>query len=182
MPFFWIKADQLYNVADSQDSGSLEIYDGGTGRPVLIAAVRPFGAMPRALTIASAADPVQPLASSAPCMMISMQEEICHKLEIRGKDNRMWGTLLPISSDSYGIYQARKDPVLTLDGDQENGCLTAKMGGEIVARAARDRDGDHLEVGVKPHIDPILMLMCVLGVVIFNPEEPEPTGDPACGT
>lgn len=188
MPFFLVKADELYNVADTGEAGgALEILDGGTKRPVLVTSIKQFGAKPRVLTLASALEPDRPCASSTPCMMVSMEEEICHKIELRGnfdsaagrtvEDGRIWGTMLPLSSDTYGVFfQGQKEPLIMLEGDQENGRLTAKVGGEVVAHATRDSDGDHLEIGVNPHVDPILMLMCILAVVIFNPEEPEPLG------
>jgi len=47
-----------------------------------------------------------------------------------------------------------------------------KLGEEIVAHAAHNGPKKQVEIGVKPQIDPVLMLICVLAVLIFNPEEP----------
>lgn len=96
--------------------------------------------------------------------------EPCSELQIRNKDNVVWGTVSPRAQDSYGVFQGEKQ-VFSLEGDQEAGRLIAYLEGEPIAHAARSASCEHLEVGVKPHIDPILMLIVFLSVVIFNPEE-----------
>jgi len=132
------------------------------------------------LMISPIMEPDQPLAYGAPFVTSSLHGDICRKVEIRSRDNRIWGTLLPTDAETYGVFRSTSEPALTLDADQESGRLTAKVKDEIVARAMLGRDRKHLEVSVEPLVDPVPVLMSVLAVVIFDPEEPEPTQDAAC--
>jgi len=167
--YFCIPAEHLYTVADSESTGSFDILRGGPMEPVFAASVRPYGSCPRALLLSAATMRERPLASCAATSSRALYH--CAELELRGQDNRFWGTLIAQGSDIYSVYQSGTRQVLVLEGDQANGRLVVWLGDEVVAHAARGPDGEHLEVGVRPQIDPVLMLICVLAVVIFNPED-----------
>jgi len=170
-PLFNIQAEDLYKVVDGDSTGNFDI--SCEGKSIIAASVLPWGAAPRALLICSAARRGEPLASCAPSMTSygGAAVEICSKLEIRSKDNTLWGTLSPQGSDSYTVMSAHRR-VLSLFGDQDTGRLLVKIPtDEVVAHAARDAAGQVLELGMRPEIDPILMIVCILSIVVFNPEE-----------
>lgn len=170
-PFFTIKAEDLHSVVEGEATGNFDIYfERG---PIFAASVLPWGAAPRALLICSAERRGEPLASCAPTMSSynGTSVEICSKLEIRGRDNTIWGTMSAQGADTYAVLSAHRR-VLSLFGDQDTGRLIVKIPtDEVVAHAARDAAGQVLELGVRPEVDPILITICILAVVIFNPEE-----------
>mmetsp|Transcript_71040 Transcript_71040/g.141128 ORF Transcript_71040/g.141128 Transcript_71040/m.141128 type:complete len:533 (-) Transcript_71040:69-1667(-) len=96
--------------------------------------------------------------------------EPCAEVQICDQAGDIWGTLSPKGQDSYGIYKGDRR-VLTLAGDRPAGRLAIFLDSEPLAHAARGRTGEHLEIGVKPPCDPILMLTCLLAVVVLNPEQ-----------
>lgn len=109
--------------------------------------------------------------SPGACSVVQGQiVEPCSELQIKNKEDVVWGTLSARGGDRYAVRR-RGEQVLALEGDQDSGRLIVFLEGEPIAHAARSAASEHLEVGVKPNIDPILMLACVLSVVIFNPEE-----------
>lgn len=90
-------------------------------------------------------------------------------MQICNKAGDVWGTLSPTGQDSYGVYQGDRR-VMTIAGDKQVGSLGIFLDNEPLARAGRDRTGEHVEIGVKPPCDPILMLMFVLAVIVLNPD------------
>lgn len=107
----------------------------------------------------------------------------CSQLDIRDGDGKFWGSIVPTGSDSYCVVRNGRQ-VLFVEGVQEVGrLLIFAAGAEPLAHAARvvQNDVAMLEVGVKPQVDPILSLIVILGVVIFNPEERCPTPLPSVG-
>lgn len=96
--------------------------------------------------------------------------EPCSALQLRSKDGSVWGTLLSNGEDRYSVHRAGEQ-LLMLEGNQEEGCLVVFLEGEPIAHAARSDGSKYLEVGVKPSVDPILMLACILAVVIFDPTD-----------
>lgn len=170
-PYFIIQTEDLFSVVEGEATGNFDI--SCEGKPMFAASVLPWGAAPRALLICSAARRGEPLASCAPTLSsyTSATEEICSKLEIRRRDNSLFGTLSPHGADSYAVLSGHRR-VLSLFGDQDTGRLLVKIPtNEVVAHAARDPQGQVLEVGMRPEIDPVLMIICMLSVVIFNPED-----------
>jgi len=170
-PYFTIRAEDIYNVVEGEATGNFDISAEGTS--IFAASVLPWGAAPRALLICSAACRGEPLASCAPTLSSysGATVDICSELEIRSRDNTLWGTLSPHGADSYAVLSGHRR-VLSLFGDQDTGRLLVKIpSNEVVAHAARDAVGQVLELGMRPEIDPVLMLICILSVVIFNPEE-----------
>jgi len=171
--FFLIAADRL--PAEVGTVGDFEILRGVSHEPSFYASVAcapPTGK--RVFALAAAGRP-SALSSCAPspgaCPMVGGQAmEPCSELQIRNQDNIIWGTLTPRGADRYSVHRG-KEQVLTLVGDQDSGRLVVYLEDEPVAHAARSQGSEYLEVGVKPTIDPILMLTCILAVVIFNPEE-----------
>lgn len=95
--------------------------------------------------------------------------EPCASVQICNKAGDVWGTLSPTGQDSYGVYQGDRR-VMTIAGDKQVGSLGIFLDNEPLARAGRDRTGEHVEIGVKPPCDPILMLMFVLAVIVLNPD------------
>jgi len=170
-PYFTIRAEDIYNVVEGEVTGNFDI--SCEGQPIFAASVLPWGVAPRALLICSAARRGEPLTSCAPALSSysGATEKICSKLEIRSKDNTVWGTLSPHGANSYAVFSGHRH-VLSLFGDQDTGRLLVKIStNEVVAHAARDAVGQVLELGMRPEIDPILIIVCMLSVVIFNPKE-----------
>lgn len=167
--YFTISTDSLQNIAESDDAtGDFEVLRGGSRQePLWVVSVLPWGSAPRALVIYDARNRGECLAACAPSVVNSGSE-----LEIRDQDGRIWGTLSPQGSDTYAVFQGPGRPVLNLLGNQDTGQLMVKIGEEIVAHAAHNGQKKQVEIGVRPQVDPVLMLVCVLGVLIFNPEEP----------
>lgn len=117
--------------------------------------------------------------------------EPCSQLDIKDKDGALWGSIVPTGGDSYMVVHNGQQ-ALIVEGVQEAGRLlifalpsrgSLPNLAEPVAHAARvvQNNVAMLEVGVKPHLDPILALTVILGVVIFNPEERCPTPLPSVG-
>lgn len=114
--------------------------------------------------------------------------EPCGSLEIFDRDNRSWGAIWPVGSDSYAVIRGSKQ-VLAIEGIPEAGRLVVvcrqRSGAEPAAHAERVLPPDggpvRLEVGVRPQLDPVAALACILGVVIFNPEERYPLALPSVG-
>lgn len=154
--------------ADAGATGDFEVLCGGTSAaPVLRCSVQLGGSGQRELVLrwcSSRTGAPSPLTSCAPSAM----REPCDELQICDADGAKWGTLLHAGGDRY-VVKHQGAQVLTLQGDQDEGRLVVYMGAEPVAHAAQSADGNALEVGARARIDPILMLTCVLGVVIFNP-------------
>jgi len=168
--YFTISTEVLQEIADSEDStGAFEVWRGGGGRPepLFAASVLPWGSSPRALVMYAVGNRGELLASCAPSVIHAGSE-----LEIRDQDSRVWGTLSPQGSDTYAVFQGRGRRVLNLLGNQETGQLMVKLGEEVVAHAAHNGAKKQVEIGVRPQVDPVLMLVCVIAVLIFNPEEP----------
>jgi len=182
--YFTIQALQLYDVADSEATGAIDIMRGGQWTPLdatspspqphFVASVQPMDATPRALMIATADQRGRPLCSCAPAGVLSgaSSSGFCSELEFRDSRGRPWGALVPRGPDTYTIFKQGGREALLVEGDQASGRLVVRLGDEVVAHAAMDNDCTMLEVGVKPHTDPILMLTSVLAVLIFNPEDP----------
>mmetsp|Transcript_80292 Transcript_80292/g.236156 ORF Transcript_80292/g.236156 Transcript_80292/m.236156 type:complete len:476 (+) Transcript_80292:71-1498(+) len=170
--FFSIRAEQL--PAEFGKVGDFDVLRGALLKPVFHGSVRLLDRGRRVFVLSATATDTL-LASCRPspgsCSIVDgYAVEPCSELQIRNKDNIVWGTTAPRAQDSYGVFQGEKQ-VFSLEGDQEAGRLIAYLEGEPIAHAARSASCEYLEVGVKPHIDPILMLIVFLSVVIFNPEE-----------
>lgn len=172
--YFTIQALQLSDVADSEATGTVDIMRHGVSEPTFVASVQPMDAAPRALMIATADQRGRPLCSCSPAGVLSGTSTtgFCSELEFRDSRGRPWGSLVPHGPDIYTIFKQGGREVLLVEGDQASGRLVVQLGDEVVAHAAMDNDCTQLEVGVKPHTDPILMLTSVLAVLIFNPEDP----------
>jgi len=172
--YFTIQALQLYDVADSEATGVVDIMRGGMSEPHFVASVQPLDATPRALMIATSEQRGRPLCSCAPAGALGgiPSSGFCSELEFRDGRGRPWGALVPRGTDAYTIFKQGGREALHVEGDQASGRLVVRLGDEVVAHAAMDNDCTTLEVGVKPHTDPILMLTSVLAVLIFNPEDP----------
>lgn len=110
------------------------------------------------------------------------QTEPCSAVELYNWDGNSWGTIMPRGSDSYAVVRV-KDQVLAIEGIEEQGRLVVvscgHTGAEPAAHAERVRPADggpkRVELGVRPQLDPLLALACVLGVLVFNPQEHLPT-------
>jgi len=172
--YFTIQTLQLYDVADSDATGAVDIMRGGMSEPHFVASVQPMDATPRALMMATADQRGRPLCSCAPAVSYSgtSSSGFCSELEFRDSRGRPWGALVPRGSDTYTIFKQGGREALFVEGDQTSGRLVVRLGDEVVAHAAMDNDFTMLEIGVKPHTDPILMLTSMLAVLIFNPEDP----------
>lgn len=97
-------------------------------------------------------------------------ESGCVELLIRNQANDFWGTFSVESPDSYALTHLGQS-LLKFYGDRESRSLRAIHGSEIVAQLDRIDEGQkqYLDVGLSPHVDPILILLCFLGTAIFNP-------------
>lgn len=167
-PYFTIRAQELMILADGEGaSGTFEIFRGnGAVEPVFQVSVMPWGSSPRALLIYAVERPAEMMACSAPT---SVDNDV--ELEIFDRHSRSWGTLIAQGGDMYAVRQDGGRQVLSLLGDQETGQLQVKLGEEVVAISAHSAAVDQVEVGIKPEVDPVLMLISMLSVLIFNPED-----------
>jgi len=173
--YFTIQALQFFDVVDSEATGVVDIMRGGMSEPHFVASVQPMDGTPRALMIATAEQRGQPLCSCVPGGFVggASSAGFCSELELHDNRGRPWGTLVPRGTNTYAICKQGGREALLLEGDQASGRLVVRLGdGEVVAHAAMDYDCTQLEVGVKRHTDPILMLTSVLAILIFNPEDP----------
>jgi len=181
--YFTIQALQLYEVADSEATGVIDIMRGGMSEPHFVASVQPMDAIPRALMIAAAEKRGRPLCSCAPASVLSgaSSSGFCSELEFRDNRGRPWGALVSHGPYTFTVCKQGSREALLVEGDQASGRLVVWLGDEVVAHAAMDNDCTQLEVGVKPHSDPLLMLSSVLAVLIFNPEDPgHMSPEPSC--
>jgi len=205
-----ICAEQLPADIETPAIGCFELgrVDGGGGRRSTIGSGQPTE-LPLFASVALGASGLRelvlaPSSTSSPalccctpsagsCLVVDGKLlEPCNQLEIKDKDGMFWGSVVPTGSDSYSVLRNGQQ-ALSVEGVQEAGRLlifAARGSGsayaglaEPVAHAARVviNEVAMLEVGVKPHVDPILALIVILGVVIFNPEERCPTPLPSVG-
>jgi len=170
--FFAIPALQL--PADCGSVGEFDILRGSLRKAILHGSVQFTDAGLRWVGL-SMAGTSGLLASCWPspgsCPIVDGREvEPCAEVQICDKAGDIWGTLSPKGQDSYGIYKGDRR-ILTLTGDKHAGRLAIFLDSEPLAHAARGRTGEHLEIGVKPPCDPVLMLICLLAVVVLNPEQ-----------
>lgn len=187
MPLYSVEANQIFDVAEPGGWGNLDIFPGGKmeGSPIFLAAVMPFGMIPRALVITTASERGRPLCSCAPnsgALGIAGRKQhsnSCSDLELHDGAGQLWGTLAPSGSD-YAVYLRRtgrehavQKPTFRIEGDHQSGTLHVKNsdGEEIIAHAGIDDNGAQLDVGVAPQTDPILMLLLIVAVLVFNPAD-----------
>jgi len=169
-PYFTVSAEVLQSISDSKEAtGTFDVWCGGGCKPepLLKASVLPWGSSPRSLGIYAVGKRGQILASCAPSMVNSGSE-----LQIRDQDGRIWGTLSARASNAYSVFQFHGQHVLDLFGNHDTGQLMVKIGEEVVAHAVHNGPKKEFEIGIRPQVDPVLMLVCVLAVLIFNPKEP----------
>jgi len=172
-PFFVVSVDQL--PAEVGSIGDFQILRGAMSEVAFKGSVTTTPPMRKRVFTLSLPGARGHLASCSPspgaCSVVGgIIVEPSTELQLRNKDNIIWGTLAPKGGDHYSVCRG-SEQVLALEGDQEQGRLIVFIEGEPVAHAAKSPFGEHLEIGVKPNIDPVLMLLCVLSVVIFNPED-----------
>lgn len=170
--FFAIPAIQL--PADCGSIGEFDILRGSSRKAILHGSVQFTDAGLRWVGLSTPGKSGL-LASCWPspgsCPIVDGREvEPCAEVQICNKAGDIWGTLSPKFQDSYGIYKG-DSRVLTLAGDRPAGRLAIFLDSEPLAHAARGRTGEYLEIGIKPPCDPILMLICLLAVVVLNPEQ-----------
>jgi len=168
-PYFTIRAKELQILADGEGaSGTFDVFRGigGVAEPVWRVSVMPWGSSPRALLIYAVERAGEMMACSAPT---SADNDV--ELEIFDQHAQSWGTLIAQGGDNYVVRQAGQRQVLSLLGNQDTGQLQVKIGDEVVAISAHNDAHMQVEVGIKPEVDPILMLISILSVLIFNPED-----------
>lgn len=187
-PALWSHMEAYFRVpiaflpAEAGSTGDFDILRGvsqETAFRASVAATPPIGKRVFSLSVPGRDGHLATIspAPGASSMLGGQVVEPCSMLQIQGKDGGVWGTLQPMDTDRYSVQKAG-ERLLTMEGNQEDGCLVVFLEGEPIAHAARSHGSKFLEVGVKPSIDPILMLACILAVVIFNPTEaatPAPT-------
>jgi len=172
-PFFVVPVDQLYG--DNGNTFDFKISTGALGEVAFKGSVTSTPPMRKRVLTLSLPGARGHLATCSPspgaCAVVGgILVEPSTELQLRNRDNIVWGTLAPRGSDRYVVYRG-SELVLTMEGDQEAGRLIVVLEGEAIAHAAKSQFGEYLEIGVKPNIDPVLMLLCMMSVVIFNPEE-----------
>jgi len=176
--FFTVPVEELGFIAtDDHAMGSFNVLNQKPGSdvvgPAWVCSVLPWGLSPRALLICSPSHPGEPL--GAICLPStnsngrSAAVDLPLELLIRDRDSRVWGSLVPQGGDIYAIFQGHGRQVLSLFGNQTTGQLLAKLGEEVVAHAARNNM--QFEIGVRTQMDPILIVLCMMSVIVFNPED-----------
>lgn len=159
-------------------SGALKIYQGEPPKPVLSAILLQPSQGPRRLMLSpllQASSPSEEAAAAraasaaafASCAPLGGREP-CAELDICGKDGRPWGAIVFKGDGTYSLFRDKTTLALTFQEDRYTGRLLAFAEDEAVAAAQPCAESDDVEVGVKPDIDPILILVCVLGVLIFD--------------
>jgi len=140
-----------------------------------VCSVLPWGLSPRALLICNTDRRGEPLGAcclpSANSNGTKAAVDLPLELLIRDRDSRVWGSLVPQGGDVYAIFQSRGQRVLNLFGNQTTGQLLAKLGDEVVAHAARSSEKMQFEIGVRTQMDPVLIVLCIMSVLVFNPED-----------
>jgi len=147
-------------------SAFLKESDQGLRRLLLCPPVQPVTAVGAAVAAATAvqASSGAALASIAPG---GSGREPCATLELRVADGNAWGALVSKGDGLYTLFREKK-LTLTLQYDCENSRLCALAGDEPVGVASPSESSDFFEVGVRPDVDPLLLLSCVLGVMTFE--------------
>jgi len=183
--YFTIQAEELRFLAtDELAMGSFRVLNqknGSEARPVWECSVLPWGLSPRALLICRIDRSGEPLGacclpfpnvndSSATGAAVDSVKELL----IRDRDSRVWGSLVPQGGDTYAIMQGRGRQALRFFGNQQTGQLLGKLGEEVVAHAARNSEKMQFEIGVRKQMDPVLMIVCIMAVLVFNPEDMAP--------
>lgn len=167
-PYFTIRAKELQILADGEgSSGTFDVFRGiGIVEPVFRVSVMPWGSSPRALLIFAVERAGEMMGYSAPT---SVDNDV--EFEIFDQNSRSWGMLIAQGGDMYAVRQDGGRQVFSLFGNQETGQLQVKLGEEVVAISAHNDAVNQVEVGIKPEVDPVLMLISMLSVLIFNPED-----------
>lgn len=159
-------------------SGALKIYHGEPAKPALSAILLQPSQGPRRLLLSpllQAASPAEEAAAARAAAHAALAScaprggrEPCAELDICGKDNRPWGAIVFKGDGTYSLFRDKNTLALTFQEDRQSGRLLAFAQDEAVAVAQSSAESDVVEVGVMPDIDPILILVCVLGVLIFD--------------
>lgn len=178
---FTVQAQELrFIAADDHTTGSFNIFNRRNGsdvaKPAWVCSVLPWGLSPRALLICNPDSPGEPLGACClpPAVDSGAAVELPFELSIRDRDSRVWGSLVPQGGDIYDIRQGQGKRSLRLFGNQITGALVAKLGEEMVAHAARDSRLQEFEIGVRTQMDPVVIILCLMSVLIFNPEDLRP--------
>jgi len=94
-------------------------------------------------------------------------------MEIRGADGLHFGMLTLQHSGSFLVTTADKQPLLTIEGNEENLDLRiSARDGRLVATvscesASPSEEVDNLDFRVRPGTDPVLVVTCILSVLLF---------------
>mmetsp|Transcript_76347 Transcript_76347/g.227535 ORF Transcript_76347/g.227535 Transcript_76347/m.227535 type:complete len:257 (+) Transcript_76347:82-852(+) len=159
-------------------TGAFQVLQGDPPEPTLSAVVLqadqgpcrlylcpPFQAEP----FADEADNVQAVARAALASCAPAKgREPCTELEVRGRDGAPWGAVVSKADGSYSLFRDKRQLALTLREDRKSGRILAHAQNEVVAVVRLSAESDVLEIGVKPNVDPILVLAFVLGIATFD--------------
>eukprot|EP00413_Alexandrium_margalefii_P038234 CAMPEP_0204600600 /NCGR_PEP_ID=MMETSP0661-20131031/55538_1 /ASSEMBLY_ACC=CAM_ASM_000606 /TAXON_ID=109239 /ORGANISM="Alexandrium margalefi, Strain AMGDE01CS-322" /LENGTH=256 /DNA_ID=CAMNT_0051611417 /DNA_START=48 /DNA_END=821 /DNA_ORIENTATION=+ len=160
-----------------QATGSFLILQGSPPVPALSVVLLQQGHGPRRLLVCPPLRAASPEDEQAAALALARSalascapegsRERGSELHVFGKDGRLWGAVVSKSDGSYSLFRDKQTLVVTFQEDQRSGRLMAYAQDELVAVARPSPDGD-VEVGVKPDVDPFLILTCVFGVLIFD--------------
>jgi len=95
------------------------------------------------------------------------------RMEIRGADGSLFGMLTLQQNGSFVVTTAEKQPLLTIEGNEENLDLRiSARDGRLVAAvscasAGPSKEVDNLDFRVRPGTDPVLVVTCILSVLLF---------------
>merc|ERR1711920_133399 len=98
------------------------------------------------------------------------------EVEILASDGTAWGAILRKDSNTHQVFQGKK-LTLTLKADRDESLQVTSDADGVLAVATHCPKSQLLELGVKGGVDPVLVLLCILGIATFPLEKvmlPEP--------
>jgi len=159
--FFTVSTAHLPTSEDA--TGTCSVLHGDLLEPAFHALVSRLERGPRRLSLLTTLSG-PPLATCTPCTSSGG----CTELQILVEDDAVWGAVLRKDSVTHQVFQGTR-LVLTLTADRDSESLLVKSDiGELLAVATHCPAGQLLELGVKSGADPVLLLLCVLGVIAFD--------------
>jgi len=177
-----------FEVLESTHVGDINLY-GISGKPLLRAIVESESGV-RKLTISMTA----PKSPSIGSFWVTNGANGKPIMQIKERNDKLYGELQKVGPmrfvlmklDGTGNMDASPTELMNLTYDTVSNQFTiaSSINGCPLAYASRCATSDlndlftnmpHLEVRVSPGVDAVLALLCVMGVIIFNPHEDNPS-------
>jgi len=162
---FTVSVDVLTQAAEQ---GNFSIADEASGLLLQVAIENKTNA--RSLRVFVGKD------SPTPCTTVSPMTDggsAGISMEIRGADGLHFGMLTLQQNGSFLVTTAEKQPLLTIEGNEENLDLRiSARDGRLVSTVSCEsanpsKEVDNLDFRVRPGTDPVLVVTCILSVLLF---------------